>query len=191
LGPLSLDRVVRAVEKVRERLLRATAALEAAGVPYAVAGGNAVAAWVTRVDEAAVRNTRDVDILLRRTDLPAAQVALARVGFVYRHSAKLDLFLDGPGGKARDAVHIIFASEKVRPEEPVANPDVTASEPADRYRVLSLEALVQIKLTAFRDKDRMHLRDLIDVGLVDSSFPSRFPGVLSERLQSLLDHPES
>ena len=49
------DRMVRAVEKVRERLLRAAAALEQAGIPYAVTGGNAVAAWVSRVDEAAVR----------------------------------------------------------------------------------------------------------------------------------------
>ncbi|HEY3244992.1 MAG TPA: hypothetical protein VGM03_16750 [Phycisphaerae bacterium] len=60
------------MEKVRERLTRAVRALEAAGVPYAVVGGNAVAAWVARVDEAAVRNTQDVDLLLRRTDLPAA-----------------------------------------------------------------------------------------------------------------------
>ena len=52
----------RAVEKVRQRLLRAASALEQAGVPYAVVGGNAVAAWVSRVDEAAVRNTQDVDI---------------------------------------------------------------------------------------------------------------------------------
>jgi hypothetical protein len=28
--------------------------------------------------------------------------------------------------------------------------------------VLALDALVRIKLTAFRDKDRVHLRDLID-----------------------------
>ena len=62
-GPISWERMIRAVEKVRERLMRATAALEAAGIPYAVAGGNAVAAWVSRVDEAAVRNTQDVDIL--------------------------------------------------------------------------------------------------------------------------------
>jgi hypothetical protein len=48
------------VEKVRDRLRRAVAALETNGVPYAVAGGNAVAAWVSRVDEAAVRNTQDV-----------------------------------------------------------------------------------------------------------------------------------
>ena len=75
LHPFSLDRMVRAVEKVRERLLRATAALETANVPYAVIGGNAVAAWVARVDEAAVRNTADVDILLRRDDLPVARAA--------------------------------------------------------------------------------------------------------------------
>ena len=39
-GPISLERMVSAVEKVRERLLRATAALEAAGIAYAVAGGS-------------------------------------------------------------------------------------------------------------------------------------------------------
>src|SRR5438876_2981492 len=77
LAPVSWERMIRAVEKVRERLLRAAAALQTAGVPYAIAGGNAVAAWVSRVDEAAVRNTRDVDILLRRTDLEAAKTALA------------------------------------------------------------------------------------------------------------------
>jgi hypothetical protein len=65
----------RAVEKVRQRLLRATAALERAKVLYAVAGGNAVAAWVSRVDEAAARNAQDVDILIRRGDLHRAQAA--------------------------------------------------------------------------------------------------------------------
>jgi hypothetical protein len=43
LGSFSLQRVVDAVEKVRQRLLRAAQALEAAGVLYAIAGGNAVA----------------------------------------------------------------------------------------------------------------------------------------------------
>jgi len=57
IGEVSLERMVRAVEKVRIRLLRAATILEQAKVPYAVAGGNAVAAWVARVDESAVRNT--------------------------------------------------------------------------------------------------------------------------------------
>src|SRR5882757_2750901 len=98
-GDISWERMIRAVEKVRERLERATSALELANVPYAVVGGNAVAAWVSRVDEAAVRNTQDVDILLRRADLPAAISALEQVGFFYRHAASIDMFLDGPQAK--------------------------------------------------------------------------------------------
>src|SRR5437773_12149069 len=93
---ISWERMIRAVEKVRERLLRATAALEKAGVPYAVVGGNAVASWVSSVDEAAVRNTQDVDLLLRRADLDRPSDALAPAGFVRRHVAGIDIFLDGP-----------------------------------------------------------------------------------------------
>jgi len=102
------------VEKVRQRLLRAAAALEAAKVPYAVAGGNAVALWVSRVDESAVRNTQDVDILIRRDDLSAAKAAMEQAGFVYRHLAGMDVFLDGPNAKPRDAVHLVFVGELLR-----------------------------------------------------------------------------
>jgi hypothetical protein len=182
--------MVSAVERVRERLLRAAAALESAGLPYAIVGGNAVALWVSRVDEAAVRNTQDVDVLIRRADLDRAKAALEAAGFIYRRAAGLDVFLDGPKARARDAVHVVFASEKVRPHEALPNPDVTESEPAGRFRVLSLEALVRVKLTAFRDKDRVHLRDLIGVGLLDATWLTRLPGELSSRLKSLLETPE-
>jgi hypothetical protein len=130
-----------------------------------------------------------LDILLRRDDLDSARRALESAGFIYRRAAGMDLFLDGPTAKARDAVHVIFANEKVRPEEFLANPDVTNSEPAERFRVLSLQALVQIKLTAFRDKDRVHLRDLIDVGLIDSTWLGKVPVELQGRLQELLETP--
>jgi hypothetical protein len=182
--------MIRAVEKVRERLMRATAALEAAGIPYAVAGGNAVAAWVSRVDEAAVRNTQDVDILIRREDLDRVKEALAAAGFVYRHAKSVDMFLDGPNAKARDAVHIVFAGEKVRPEYTAAAPAVEESQSEPAFRVLSLNAVVRMKLTSFRDKDRTHVRDLIDVGLVDSSWLNRLPSELALRLKQLLDTPE-
>src|SRR5436190_1091989 len=162
--------MIRAVEKVRDRLRRAVAVLEAAGVPYALAGGNAVAAWVSRVDEAAVRNTQDVDILLRRSDLPSAKAALAKAGFVYRHAKGLDMFLDGPTAKARDSVHVVFAGEKVKPDSLASAPDVSESEATETFRLVSLEALVRMKLTAFRDKDRTHLRDLIEVGLLDNTW---------------------
>src|SRR5215216_6325516 len=94
ISDLAWERLVTAVEKVRDRLRRTAAALEQAQIPYAVVGGNAVAAWVSEVDEAAVRNTQDVDILLRREDLERAKVALSQVGFIYRHAASIDMFLD-------------------------------------------------------------------------------------------------
>ena len=189
--PMSvLERMVRAVEKVRQRLIRASAALEDAKVPYAVVGGNAVAAWVARVDEAPVRNTQDVDLLLRRTDLEAAKVALTRIGFVFRHVAGIDMFLDGPDAKARDAVHVVFAGEKVRPNYVQPTPAVEESERIGELTVLSLLGLVRMKLTSFRDKDRTHLRDLIEVGLVDASWPSRLPVELGARLQMILDDPD-
>ena len=182
--------MIRAVEKVRDRLLRATAALNKAGVPYAVAGGNAVAAWVSRVDEAAVRNTQDVDILLRRDDLRAASVALAAAGFVYRHVKSPDIFLDGENASARDAVHIVFAGEKLRPENPAITPDVSESEQTESFRLVTLEALVRMKLISFRDKDRTHLRDLLEVGLIDAAWCDRFPVILGARLRELVDNPE-
>src|SRR5215204_3158012 len=114
-GEISLDRMVNAVEKVRQRLLRAAGALAGARVPYAVAGGNAVAAWVSSVDETAVRNTQDVDILIRRADLPAVKTALEATGFAYRHVGGLDMFLDSPTARPREAIHIVFANEKVKP----------------------------------------------------------------------------
>src|SRR5688572_10795623 len=107
LSPFSPERTMRSVEKVRERLLRATAALERANVPYSVIGGNAVAAWVSRIDESAVRFTQDVDLLVDRKDLESVKKALEPEGFIYRHSAGVDMFLDGPSAKARDAVHVV------------------------------------------------------------------------------------
>ena len=188
--------MIRAVEKVRQRLLRAATALRQAGVPYAAVGGNAVAAWVSRVDEAAARNTRDVDILLRRADLAAAETALARAGFVHRRVARLgqpggmDMFLDGPEASVREAIHIIFAGEKVQPHDALPAPDVTESEEADAFRLISLDALVRMKLTAFRDKDRTHLRDLIELGLVDGTWLERVPPALRTRLEDLIQHPD-
>jgi hypothetical protein len=129
-GKALWDRMERAVEKVQERLERTATILEQAGIPYAIIGGHAVRAWVAQADEAAVRTTRDVDILLRRSDWPAAVAAMERAGFVYRHVKSIDMFLDGPDAKARDAVHVLFAGEKVRPEDPVPTPDVRNSAPS-------------------------------------------------------------
>jgi len=189
-GDALWTRMNRAVEKIQERLEKAARVLESSGIPYAIIGGNAVRAWVTQVDEAAVRTTRDVDILLRRSDMPAVIEAMEQAGFVYRHAAGIDMFLDGPDAKARDAVRVLMAKEKVRETDLVSAPDVDESVIVDTHRTLSLEALVRMKLNVFRRKDQMHLIDMLDVGLIDASWVSRYPPELGKRLQELLDNPE-
>jgi hypothetical protein len=186
-----LDRMERAVAKVRERLLRATAALNQAGIPYAVVGGNAVASWVATVDEGAVRNTRDVDLLVRRGDLPAITAALEQAGFVRDEVLDVVMFRDGAQGKPSEAVHLLFAGEKTRPDHPLPAPEIqTVGDPAN-FRVISPESLVAMKLTSNRVRDHMHLRDMLGVRLIDPSWLSRLPQELADRLKQILDTPDA
>jgi hypothetical protein len=191
--PLSedlLERMVQAVENVRDRLRRASAVLESARIPYAVIGGNAVAAWVSKVDPGAARNTVDVDLLVNRSDFEAIKAAMATAGFHYREVLGINMFLDGPKGRPRDAVHVLFAGEKVRREYTEPAPDLSATEQSGSLKLLALEPLVTMKLTSFRDKDRTHLRDMIDVGLIDAAWLPRLPTELAARLKELLDDPD-
>jgi hypothetical protein len=176
-----LERMVLAVEQVRERLHRSTQALEAAGIPYAVVGG--------KVDPEAARNTVDVDLMINRADLEAVKTAMAGAAFVYQEVYGVHMFLDGPQGRPRSAIHILFAGEKVDPLHIDPSPAITSLGAHDAYKLVDLEPLVRMKLTSFRDKDRTHLRDLIEVGLIDQSWVSRFPGELGQRLQHLFDTP--
>ena len=102
----------------------------------------------------------------------------------------VDCFVDGPNGNPRDAVHLVFAGEKVRSTHPAPSADVSDAVPADSYQVLSLESLVRMKLNSFRDKDRTHLRDMLEVGLIDSTWLPRLQAEHAKRLQQLIDDPE-
>jgi hypothetical protein len=188
LQPVSWQRINDSIESVRRRLLTAASSLEKARVPCAVIGGNAVAAWVSRVDEAAVRNTRNVDLLIRREDLPLAITAMEQAGYHHRRIASLgkggtmDVFIEGPDGKVRDAIHILFANEKVGPNTLEPSASVEESENVGEFRLISL--------AAWRDKDRMHLRDLHSVGLLGPENLETVPPSLRDRLAYLLDNPE-
>ena len=187
LNDFSWERMIAAVDAVRERARRITAALDQAGIPHVIIGGHAVAAWVARVDLEAVRNTKDVDILIRREDFPRVIEVACRAGFVHQNVGGVDLFLDGPEGSVRSAVHIVFAGELVRTDHPLTAPDVTESEPGPEFRVATLDALVRMKLTAFRLKDQVHLLDLLEVGLIDATWSNRLPPELATRFQDILN----
>ena len=182
-----LERMAKAVEKVRERLLRAAGALEKEGLDYAVIGGNAVAAWVSTVDESAVRNTRDVDLLINRKDFEKIKEVLEKEGFIYKHITGVDLFLEEKGSKARDSIHLVYAGEKVMPEYIAPAPDVSESEYlSPLMRVISLEALVRMKLTSFRLQDQVHLMDLNDAGLINANLVSNLPPPFAKKLKALI-----
>jgi hypothetical protein len=108
------------------------------------------------------------------------------VGFIHQEVAGADLFLDGPQGSVRSAIHVVFAGEKVRPEYLLPAPDVTESEAGPDFPVPTLDALVRMKLTSFRLRDRVHLLDMLEVGLIDETWCDRFPPEIAARLQELI-----
>lgn len=184
-----LDRMERAVAKVRDRLLRATKALNEAGIPYAVVGGHAVASWVATIDEGAVRNTRDIDILVRREDLPATTAAFEKAGFVPEDVLGVTMFLDGPNSKPSETVHLLFSGEKTRPDHLLPAPAIDTVEDPANFRVTTLESLVLMKLMFNRRKDQVHIEDMIGVGLIDQTWVAKLPPELAKRLQHIFDTP--
>ena len=187
LKDFSWERMIAAVEDVRERACRAAAALREAGIPFMVIGGHAVAAWVARVDKEAVRNTKDVDLLVRRQDFAKIVEVLEAIGFIHQNVSGIDLFLDGPKGSVRSAIHIVFAGEQLNSECPLAGPLVTESEPGPDFPVPTLNALLRMKLIAFRLKDQVHLLDMLEVGLIDESWCAKVPEELVARLQEVIE----
>jgi hypothetical protein len=176
-----------ALDDVAERLQRITAALESASVDYALAGGQAVALWVATKEPAAVRTTKDVDVLLRREDLPRARAAALSADMDYFEVMGVGMFLDRRDPNPRHAVHLIWAGEKVRPGHEHPAPSVESRlSLGPGLHVVSLPGLVAMKLMADRDQDRVHLRDMIDVGLIERSLLKELAGDLAQRLDVLL-----
>ncbi|HLJ11465.1 MAG TPA: hypothetical protein VKU82_09760, partial [Planctomycetaceae bacterium] len=87
----------------------------------------------------------------------------------------------------RRSVHLLWAGERVRPEYPEASPTLDEIEFLEPGKpAVSLAGLVRMKLMANRDQDRVHLRDMIDVGLVTRGLLTQMPPELSARLEGLL-----
>lgn len=183
------SRMERAVEKVNERLRKTVRILEEAKVPYAVIGGHAVRAWVAQVDEAALRTTRDVDILVRPADFADLMKAMVAAGFQHRLVTGLDIFVEHPEASAKDAVHVILVGRTERKgDEP--SPDIEPAVVTNDFRTVALETLVRMKLNAYSRKDQVHLLDMISLGMIDVSWLGKYPQGLRDRLEELLNDPD-
>ena len=170
------------VEQLVEVAGRFAAALSQAGIEYRIVGGLAVYLHVNTIDPLAARLTRDIDAAIRRTDLQKIARLVKPFGLELPHAAGVDMLVDAHEPKARSVVHFIFVNEKVRPEylEPV--PDFSPAPNVDGLVVAPVADLVRMKLTAFCDKDRVHIRDLDSVGLITPEIEAGLPEILRERL---------
>jgi hypothetical protein len=175
-----------AVQRVEELLRRVTGALAQAGMPHAIIGGNAVAAWVSAVDPDAVRATKDVDLLIRRSDFERIARVLKPVGLVPAEVLGVSMFVDEKDPSPKTGVHVLFANEPIRPDDPCPAPDVDRSRIGVLgYRIVELPELVQMKLLAFRLRDQTHLVDMFSVGLIDASWKERLPPELQARFEQV------
>lgn len=181
------ERYTMAMDKLTDRLNRITAALTKMNVPYALIGGQAVIFWVSTKDPAAVRTTKDVDILINRADLAKAKAAAISAGMEYVEVVDVGMFLEPSDPNPRHGIHLVWAGEKVKADDPLPNPTIDERQELEPGKsVVSLAGLVRTKLMANRDKDRVHLRDMIDVGLIDRSLLAGLPAELATRLDALL-----
>lgn len=187
-APASLwEKHLMALEDVTDRMTRITGALESASVEYALVGGQAVALWVATKEPAAVRTTKDVDVLIRREDLPRARAAALSVDMDYFEVMGVGMFLDRRDPNPRHGVHLVWANEKVRPGHEYPAPGVESRlSLAPGLQVISLAGLVAMKVMSGRDQDRLHLRDMIEVGLVGRELAAELPPELARRLEELL-----
>jgi len=175
-----------AMERVERRLRNVTAALDAAGIRYAVVGGNAVALWVAKADPAATRTTKDVDLLVERNDLDRIASVMEKLGFEKQDLRRLVLFVDPEEPSRKSGVHLVWAGQKVRPS--YAHPAPTVAEAvsdAEGFWVLNLPALLRMKLTSLRDVDKVHVADLLRVGMIDKPTHDSLQEDLRERLDAI------
>jgi hypothetical protein len=167
-------------------LHKISAALSAEGVAHELVGGLAVLVHVEEADPTHAMLTRDVDLMVLRADLPRIKDAAAKHGFRFRHSAGLDMLLYGNTDSARNAVHLIFSGERVRPNQATPNPPIAPEKKRiqnQEVMVIPVADLVRMKLSSFRLKDQVHIQVMDAAGLITSEVEKKLTDELLARLQ--------
>jgi hypothetical protein len=173
------------VEQLFDLAARVDAAFRAAGLDYRVVGGLAAYLYVEEAEPDAGRLTRDIDIVVRRGDLSAIAAAVRAAGLEYRHVAGIDMLVQTGHPSARRAVHMVFTGERVRPEYPEPVPAIEGGRELRGIRLIGLADLVRMKLTSFRLKDQVHLKDLDQAGLITAPIEVGLSAEFRTRLESV------
>lgn len=185
-----LSSIWRGAQRVREQQDRTVNALSCAGIKFALCGSNATAVWIASVDESAVRQFRNVEILLQRQEEKHALLVLTQAGFTERVVKDRTFFFDRDPFIQRFAHEITFASEPSWGRcSGFHAPCIEEITVVSGKPVVKLNALVRLQLGRNRLDDAVDIRDMIDVEMIDQSWVSRFPAELANRLQELIDDP--
>lgn len=160
-------------------------AFASAGLEYRVVGGLAAYLYVEEREPDAGRLTKDIDITVRRADLDAIARAVEPFGLVYRHVAGVDMLVQAGQPSARRAVHMIFSGEKVRPDYSEPVPEIGPCRVLQGVRLVLAADLIRMKLTSFRLKDEMHLKDLDEAGVITPEIEATLSALQQDRLQQV------
>jgi hypothetical protein len=152
------------------------------GIEYRLVGGVAVFLYVEEAVPDAGRTTRDVDIAVRRVDLDRIAKAAASFGLQHRHVAGVDMLIRPEQPSARRSIHLVFAGERVRPEDPEPIPELGPARRIGELRLIPLADLIRMKLISFRAKDEAHLNDFDEAGLITPDIEAGLSPILAERL---------
>ena len=142
------------------------------GLEYRIAGGLAAYLYVEEREPDAGRLTKDIDIVVRCADLEKIAKAAAAFGLQHRQVAGVDMLVrpDQPSG--RRAIRLY-------PERTL---DLGPCQRIKGLRLIPLADLIRMKLTSFRIKDQMHLKDLDEAGLIAPDAEAGLSPILAERL---------
>jgi hypothetical protein len=157
-------------------------AFSSAGLDYRVVGGLATYLYVEEAEPDAGRLTKDIDIVVRREDLEKIAKAVEPFGLQYRHVAGVDMLVQKGQPSARRAVHMVFTGEKVRQEYLLPVPEMGPGSTIKGVRLVPVADLIRMKLTSFRLKDQMHLKDLDEVAVITPDIKAGLPEPFLERL---------
>lgn len=190
LHDFSWQRMINAVEAVDRRQAHCVEMFQSAKIDYAIIGGRAAMAWVDSVDCGASRTTPNVDFLVERADLNRIIEAVCHDGWIHRVANSWHTFAESSTVSFHSSVRLVFANQLVRSMDLLPTPSVSESHWLNGIRIVDLEALIRMKLTAFRTIDRVHLDDLLSVHLFDPSWTNRFPLEFASRLAQVFDAHE-
>ena len=124
--------------------------------------------------------------MVNRSDLERIKETAGTDGFRFSDAAGVDMLIYGPTESARNAVHLVFSGEKVRPTQATPNPPIRPDLKHVHGKdvlVIPILDLIRMKLSSNRLKDQVHIKSMDAAGLITSGAEATLTPELAARLK--------